>query len=1013
VTEPDRGADLLLSQAPPALSLPAAERLVADRWGLALRASPLPGEWDRNVLLSGADGPVAVLKVSHVGQDATWLAVENAAYDHLAAGLPTVEFPRLLRTSDGQGIATWTDAEGRPHLARLLSYLPGRLYAHARPHDATLLASLGTSLAKVTLALADFHHPALRRASKWDLDRGLWITEHLDLVPADAGRRELVAGIVDDFRREVVPRLSTLRRQAVYNDANDYNILVREGRVAGFVDLGDMVETALVHDLAIAVAYALLDQPAPLLAAAAVVGAYHQVLPLTDGEIALLWPLVRMRLATSVANSAVQRAAQPANTYLAISEAPAWRLLTAITTIPPGLAICALRQACGLPAHPDAPAVRAWLAARTATFAPVLPVDPRRQPVPWVDLSVGSLDLGGGERWRAEDVADVVTRRRQATGCALVLGRYLEPRLLGGPAEVPGLDCAERRTVPLGVCLFMAPGTAVTTPLAGRVAALERVAAIGAVLLRHEVQGGPTFFTRYGGLDLASLAPLEVGQTVAAGSPLATIGPASDGLPPHLDLQVVVDAFGLGTGVPTAVGPSERDLWAELCPDPNLILGVPGGVDGRPTSVSTLLARRAERLGPSLSVSYRQPLHLVRGYMQHLWDADGQRYLDMVNNVPHVGHANPRVVTAAARQLAVLNTNTRYLHPLLEEYSAALVATLPAPLTVCFFVNSGSEANELALRLARTATSRRGTVVVDAAYHGNTGALIDISPYKHDGPGGGGAPPWVRKVALPDAYRGRFRGPGCGPAYAALVDDALDELLAAGHPAGVFITESMLGCGGQVVLPDGYLPEVFRRVRAGGGVCIADEVQVGLGRAGSHFWAFEQQGVVPDIVTLGKPIGNGWPLGAVVTTPAIAARFANGMEYFNTFGGNQASLAVGLAVLAEIAEHGLQARALAVGNRILDGLRELQARHSVLGDVRGLGLYIGAELVRDRERRDPHAAAATHVANRLRDFGTLISTDGPDHNVLKIKPPLVVTCDDADLLIAQLDRALGEDAAQA
>ena len=384
----------------------------------------------------------------------------------------------------------------------------------------------------------------------------------------------------------------------------------------------------------------------------------------------------------------------------------------------------------------------------------------------------------------------------------------------------------------------------------------------------------------------------------------------------------------------------------------------------------------------------------------------------MVNNVPHVGHANPRVVAAAGRQLAVLNTNTRYLHPLIEAYGERLKATLPEALSVCFFVNSGSEANELALRLARTTSGRKGTVVVDAAYHGNSGALIEISPYKHDGPGGSGAPPWVQKVALPDPYRGRFRGEGTGPAYAALVDEAMDALQARGFPVGVFIVESMLGCGGQVVLPVGYLQEAFRRVRARGGLCIADEVQVGFGRAGTHFWAFQTQEVVPDIVTLGKPIGNGWPLGAVVTTAAIARAFANGMEYFNTFGGNPASMAAGLAVLDEIDARDLQGNALRIGTRILDGLRALQSRFPVLGDVRGLGLYLGAELVWDRDSRAPHPVAACYIANRLRDLGVLISTDGPDHNVLKIKPPLVVGEADADLLLERLERVLAEDGAQ-
>ena len=264
----------------------------------------------------------------------------------------------------------------------------------------------------------------------------------------------------------------------------------------------------------------------------------------------------------------------------------------------------------------------------------------------------------------------------------------------------------------------------------------------------------------------------------------------------------------------------------------------------------------------------------MRGWKQFLYDEDGLRYLDAVNNVAHVGHCHPRVVRAVRDQAAVLNTNTRYLHELLVEYAERLTATLPDPLTVCYLVNSGSEANELAIRLARAATGRQGMVVVDAGYHGNTTTLVDASPYKHDGPGGSGAPPWIRKIPMPDGYRGEFRDgdPDRGRRYAEAVSGAIDALAAHGHPVGAFLAESLPSCGGQIVAPSGFLAEAYARVRAAGGVCIADEVQVGIGRVGTHFWGFETQDVVPDIVTMGKPIGNGHPLGAVVTTPDDRAR---------------------------------------------------------------------------------------------------------------------------------------------
>jgi 4-aminobutyrate aminotransferase-like enzyme len=293
-------------------------------------------------------------------------------------------------------------------------------------------------------------------------------------------------------------------------------------------------------------------------------------------------------------------------------------------------------------------------------------------------------------------------------------------------------------------------------------------------------------------------------------------------------------------------------------------------------------------------------------------------------------------------------------------------------------------------------------VVVDVAYHGNTNALVEISPYKFNGPGGRGKPAQVHVAPLPDVYRGPHRGPDAGARYAESVADAARQ--SAGRPA--FFCESALGCGGQIMLPPGYLKDAFAAVRAVGGVTIADEVQTGFGRAGSHFWMFETQGVVPDIVTMGKPIGNGHPMGAVVTTPEIAASFANGMEYFNTFGGNPVSCAVGLAVLDVIRDEALQQNALATGNYLLSGLRELAARHPIIGDVRGLGLFLGFELVRDLGTQEPAAAEASALVDRMKDLGVLLSTDGPFHNVIKIKPPMVFSRVDADTLVDRLDAAL-------
>jgi 4-aminobutyrate aminotransferase-like enzyme len=419
-----------------------------------------------------------------------------------------------------------------------------------------------------------------------------------------------------------------------------------------------------------------------------------------------------------------------------------------------------------------------------------------------------------------------------------------------------------------------------------------------------------------------------------------------------------------------------------------------------------IVAVRHRHVGFNLSISYSEPLKIVRGEGQYLFDESGKRYLDLVNNVCHVGHCHPHVVAAARVQMAELNTNTRYLHDNLAEYALRLAGTFPEPLDVCFFTNSGTEANDLALRLARAHSSSKEIIVLDHAYHGHSPALIEISPYKCEGPGGEGLADHAHKVPMPDPYRGPHRGTDAGARYAEEVVTAIAAIEVSGRRLGAFMAESLIGCGGQVIPATGFLRAAADAVWAAGGVVIADEVQVGFGRVGTHMWAFETQNIVPDIVTLGKPIGNGHPMAAVITSAEIAKSFATGMEYFNTFGGNPVSCAVGLAVLDVIQMQNLQQHALEIGNRFLDGLCELQARHALIGDVRGLGLFIGIELVRDRQTLEPADTEASRIIDEMKSRGFLLSTDGPLHNVLKIKPPMVLTAQDVDDTLAALEEVL-------
>mgnify|MGYP003631348658 FL=1 len=424
-------------------------------------------------------------------------------------------------------------------------------------------------------------------------------------------------------------------------------------------------------------------------------------------------------------------------------------------------------------------------------------------------------------------------------------------------------------------------------------------------------------------------------------------------------------------------------------------------------SKDDVLSLRHQHLGRSLSISYDEPLEIVRGRMQYLFDKDGRAYLDCVNNVCHVGHCHPHVVAAAQEQIATLNTNTRYLHDTVAQYAERLTALFPEPLSVAHFVNSGSEANELALRLVRAATGRRDMIVIASGYHGNTSSLIDLSDYKHAGPGGEGPPDWVHVVPCPDVIDGTEED---GLAFAQYVQTTIQNLRAQGREIAAMIVEPLIGCGGQIVPPPGYLREAFAHVRAAGGLCIADEVQVGFGRVGRHWWAFELDGVVPDVVTVGKPMGNGHPMGGVITTPAIAEAFAGGMEYFSTFGGNPVSAAIGMAVLDVIEKDDLLVNAQAIGGHLLSRFQAMQERFPVMGDVRGVGLYLGIEFVHDRSSREPAPEVLAQVVESARAAGVLLSSDGPHRNVMKIKPPMCWTIADADLCLSVVQRALEEHA---
>lgn len=997
----------------PRLDLRAARHLLNTHFGLQGDLEELPSERDRNYKVTTPDAATWVLKVASPAEGIDTFRMQAALLRHVERVDPALPLPRL-RPGEGGDVVT-VQHDGHEWYARLVSFLPGQPMA-TTPRSLPQLRACGRTIGRLSRALRGFGHTGAHRVLDWDVRRTSASRSRLDNIQ-HAERRQLVRRALDAFDHRVAPRLDALRHSVVHGDPNDWNVLADPASpdsITGVIDFGDALFSLTIADLAIACAYGMMGTPSPLLAAAEIVRGFHAEQPIEPAELDVLPDLVRARLCTSLTIAAARRTAASAeNSYWFVSEQPAWTLLERLDGLNRHHAVAVLRHACELEAAPGARAVARWIGESAERLAAVLErplaqYDKRR--LDWSDPRDPVVAATVANDVAAADRA--YERFRAAQGFEVGIGAWGEGRAIySQEAFASRLVDGARRSVHLGLDIFAEAGVELRAPLPARVVATadcNRPQDYGGVLLlEHRTGDGVPFRTLWGHLQPASLHALRPGQDVAAGDVIARLGNSAEngGWVPHLHLQIVCSAEDDPEAIIGVGEPELTAVWTELYPDPSALAGLPPETLGAAgAGVDDLLARRRALLPPNLSLSYRRPLHVVRGHDVWLVDASGRAYLDCYNNVAHVGHCHPRVVEAIARQAATLNTNTRYLNTLILEYAERLVATLPAPLSTCFFVCSGSEANELALRLARSHTGRREIMVLDWAYHGSTTSLVEISPYKYKRRGGAGRPGHVHEVPVPDPYRApeRWDRAEIGSRYAQAVREAIGR----GARPGCFIAETIPSCAGQVFVPPRFFQEAFAAVSEVGGLCVLDEVQVGFGRVGASMWAFEEHGVVPDIVTMGKPIGNGHPLAAVVTTSAVAASFANGMEYFNTFGGNPVSCAAGLAVLDVLRDEGLPANASTQGQRLLEALGGLQRRHEAIGDVRGRGLFLGVELVTDRQTRHPATALASDVVNRCRDLGVLLGTDGPYDNVLKIRPPLTFRPEHADQLVGTLDAAL-------
>ena len=1013
----------------PNLSDAEALKLLNEFFGITGSVRELPSERDQNFYVKSEKGDEYVLKIANTLEKMETLDLQNKAMLHLANRDDSGSYPLILQTKSNELIAIYQKDDKTSHFVRLVTFLPGKVLANVNPHNKEILYDFGRFVGETSKLLNSFSHVAANRVLYWDLKHAHNIISKYKGYITDPTKRIIVDHFLNEFKAKILPELSNLRTSVIHNDFNDYNVIVNQGESTnqyqfGIIDFGDMVHSHTIFELAVATTYAILGKNDPIKAAAYVIGGYHSVFPLTELELELLFILICTRLCMSVSIAAYQQKMEPENEYLKISEKNAWETLVLLKEIHPRFANYVFRNACKMHPCPQSKEIVDWIKSNHKEFGSILGHDISKIPHIVFDLSVGSLELSSlYDFTNKEALNELLFDKMKSVNAEVGIGRYNEARAIYTEKlfRSESDEGFEYRTVHLGMDLFLKPDSPIYTPLDGKIQSFQNnedhLDYGPTIILEHEINDGKLkFFTLFGHLSPESLKDISEGMIIKKGELIAQVGDFehNGGWPPHLHFQIITDMLERKGDFPGVVSDSQRTIWLNICPDPNIILKIPEeSFPEEPLTKDEILNVREQMIGPSLSISYKEPLKIVRGYKQYLYDQSGRPYLDCVNNVCHVGHCHPTVVKALQQQAAVLNTNTRYLHDNLVKYAQRLCATLPEPLTVCFFVNSGSEANELALRLALTHTRRRDLIVIDHAYHGNTGSLIDISPYKFDGPGGEGPPPYVHKVTIPDVYRGEYKShySDAGKKYADDVKKTIQKIQNEGKGVAAFIFESIMSCAGQIVFPKNYLQEAFRHVREAGGICIADEVQVGFGRVGTHFWGFQTQNVVPDIVTMGKPMGNGHPLSAVVTTPEIVNSFNTGMEWFNTFGGNPVSCAVGLAVLDVIKNEQLQENALIVGNYLKDRLKKLMDKHPIIGDVRGLGLFIGVELVVNRKTLEPAPKQATYIIERMKEHGILLSVDGPKKwpSTIKIKPPLVFSKENADFLVDTLDKVLEEE----
>lgn len=949
----------------PAVSADEALAFVARTYDLQGDAKELGSNQDRNYRIATDSGRY-LCKIDNAVFGDDEIAVQLAALAAAAeAGLTA---PVAIAGSDGNLVHDIANKAGTWR-ARVLTYVEGEPFAQRRAIGTHTARVLGRAAASVTTAFAHLDGDGFARRLQWDMRSALDVVHRLAPAIDDDDLRKAVVAAAEEAAARITAVANDLPVQVIHGDLTPDNVVDRApfdgADTVGFIDFGDVAYGWRAAEPAVAASGILSRSEGDAAPAIELIAAYGSRAPLNDAEITAMWPLVVLRGAVLVASGFHQVALEADNAYAAERMQEELLIFNTARALPYALAQATIAALLGCEA-PEAPAVASQMIEHAARLRVI-------DPSPESPLVARGAWLKGVE-----------TTQHEAQRIAALGGIPLHP--YGAPhlTRTNPLSAAAPENVPLHTAVELQPGETLHAPTEAIVLAASDAHIVLSIASTT--------------LDITGATPtVQEGTALHPGDPFATAA-GTVTLTWHRELDLTPPAYA---AEPWASG------WRHLTLDPAPLFGL------KPHHNRTAHAeaeRKREVFAEAQEHYYAEPPLMVRGWRTTMIDATGRSYLDMVNNVTGIGHAHPRLTDAVAVQLDTLNTNSRFLYPQLTDLSERLLATAPdASFDTVLLVNSGSEAVELALVLARAYTGRQDVIALREGYHGWTVATDAITTSAYDNPHAlENRPAWVHLADVPNPYRGTYRGPDSARAYVADLEAQIADLVAGGTPPGAYIGEPILGNAGGVTPPTGYVAGAYAAIRAAGGVAIADEVQVGYGRTGATFWACEAQGAVPDIITIAKAMGNAYPVGAVLTRAEIAASLSAQGHFFSSAGGSPASCAAAIAVLDVMRDEDLQRNAAIVGDHLQVGFRSLADRHALIGATHGAGLYLGLELVRDHETLEPADIETAALCERLRELGVIMQATSERQNVLKIKPPLTLTIDEADFFLTQLDRALGE-----